>query len=95
MNNWTGSPAARIIALAIAVIVSTLPLAAGSGGSVYSRFGIGDLRFASSTRLFGMGGTGAAYRPAGSINDVNPASWSDISTVRFSATALYEGFKNG
>ncbi len=93
MKNRIGSTAARGIVLAFGIIASTLPLAAGSGGSVYSRFGIGDLRVASSTRLFGMGGTGAAYRPAGSINEINPASWSDISSVRFSATALYEGFR--
>ncbi len=93
MKNRPGSPSERIIALAFLAIASTLPLPAGSGGSVYSRFGVGDLRFSSSTRLFGMGGTGAAYRPAGSINEINPASWSDISTVRFSATALYEGFR--
>ncbi|HLF13405.1 MAG TPA: hypothetical protein VI932_00765 [Bacteroidota bacterium] len=92
MKTPNGTPSTRIVAVAIAVILSTAPLPAGSGGSVYSRFGVGDLRFTSATRLLGLGGTGAAYRPSGSINDVNPAAWSGISRMRFSAGALYEGF---
>jgi hypothetical protein len=92
MKTPTGSPYGRAITIAIAVILSASPLAAGSGGSVYSRFGVGDLRTTFSTGIFALGGTAAAWQPAGSINDVNPATWSGISRVRFSAAALYEGF---
>lgn len=66
--------------------------AGGSGGSIYSRFGVGDLRFTSSSQLFSMGGTAAAVSSASAINDVNPGAWTGIDKVRFSVSARYEGF---
>ena len=87
----TRRPALLFLA-ALALAAPALLPAGQNGGSVYSRYGIGDLRYTLSTRLLGMGGTGAALRPSGTINDLNPASWSEIPRVRFTAAALYEGF---
>lgn len=92
MKPRTGIPAIGTVALPIALLLTAAAARAGNGGSVYSRFGVGDLRTASSTQLIGLGGGGAAVRPAGGVNDLNPAAWSGISRVRFSASALYEGF---
>jgi hypothetical protein len=80
--------------LALAVLLPAGLRAAANGGSIYSRYGIGDLRYTLSTRQLAMGGTGAAVRPTGSVNDLNPASLSGIPRVRFTAAALYEGFKS-
>lgn len=80
------------ILLVLGLLLHTTRVNAKGGGSVYSRFGIGDLSRTTSTELFGLGGTGLAVMPVGSVNDLNPASWASIHNIRFSAGALYEGF---
>ncbi len=79
MKTPTGMPPIRVLVLAIVCLLAVVPLPAGGGGSVYSRYGVGDLRITASTPIWGLGATGAAYQPSGSINDVNPAAWSSIS----------------
>jgi len=64
---------------------------AGNGGSAYTAFGIGDLRYFPSTRSAGMGYTGIGLPSANYINSMMPAAWSRISRVRIEANALYEG----
>jgi hypothetical protein len=68
-------------------------LEAGAG-SVYSRFGIGERRFFPSGRSAAMGGTSIALRGAAHINQINPASWSDLYVVQFSGSLLYEGVRS-
>ena len=65
---------------------------AQNGGSAYSRYGIGDIRYFSSSRSIGMGGSSFALLSANSIDDANPALWARIARTQFSASALYEGF---
>ena len=81
-----------LLLFAIGILLITARVEAGSGGSVYSRFGIGDLSRTTSPELYGLGGTGLAVSPIGSVNDMNPAAWAGIGKVRFSAGAVYEGF---
>jgi hypothetical protein len=92
MKIRTGTTPLIAVVLALAILFPAGLRAAANGGSIYSRYGIGDLRYTLSTRVISMGGTGAAVRPASSINDLNPALWSDIPRVRFTAAALYESF---
>ncbi len=66
---------------------------AGNGGSAYSRFGIGDIRFFAGGRSSGMGGTTLALMGSTSINRLNPAGQTRISSTHFSGTFFYEGFK--
>jgi hypothetical protein len=65
---------------------------AGSGGSAYSIFGIGDLRSVSSMSNIGMGGAGIGLPSTLSISAVSPAAWARINRVRLEAGMLYEGF---
>lgn len=69
-------------------------LYAGNGGSGYSRFGLGDIRFFSSERAAGMGGASLAVFSGNSIDRNNPATWSEISRTRFSLSAFYDGFRS-
>lgn len=94
MKIRTGTAPAIAAVLALTFAIPAALSAAANGGSVYSRYGIGDLRYTLSTRLTGMGGSGAALRPSGTFNNLNPATWSRIPRVGFSAAALYEGFKS-
>jgi len=81
-----------LIAALSATLLISIPAAAGNGGSVYSRFGIGDRGWTTSPELFGMGGTGLAVTPLGSVNDLNPATWAGLGKIRFSAGSLYQGY---
>lgn len=67
---------------------------AQTGGSSYSIFGIGDVRYLPSTRSAGMGYTGLGMPSPGYINSIQPAAWSRINRVRLEAGILYEGFKS-
>jgi hypothetical protein len=64
---------------------------AGNGGSAYTMFGIGDLRYYPSPRSAGMGYTGLGLPSSTSINTLMPAAWSRINRVRIEANGLYEG----
>lgn len=59
--------------------------------SPYSRYGVGDLFDASSTRNFSMGGLGIANYNRSTVNRINPASYGDIrlTTLDFSAVGGY------
>ncbi len=68
------------------------PALAGSGGSSYSIFGVGDIRYASGVRSAGMGYTGLGLSDIGYINAFAPATWARINRVRLEASLLYEGY---
>src|SRR5437879_1049730 len=80
----------RTIGLALLLISSAT--FGQNGGSGYSRYGIGDLRYFSGGRTTGMGGASIAVLSPNSIELLNPASWARISVTRFSVGTLYEGF---
>lgn len=63
----------------------------GNGGSAYTAFGIGDVRYFPSTRSAGMGFTGIGLPSPNYINAMMPAAWSRITKVRIEANAMYEG----
>jgi hypothetical protein len=67
---------------------------AGSGGSFYSIFGLGDIRHAAGVRSNGMGFTGVGLSTTTNINGNSPASWSRIDRTRLEAGFLYEGFRS-
>lgn len=66
---------------------------AGGGGSGYSRYGLGDLRYFAGERSAGMGGVSIALLGTDFINRTNPASWTNLSRTRISGSFLYERFK--
>lgn len=63
-----------------------------SGGSVYTRFGIGDLKLANSARQVGLAGTGIAHLQRDYLATSNPASWGAIDLTRFTASLSFTGF---
>lgn len=62
-----------------------------AGGSIYSRFGLGFLRFSTVDKTAGLGGLGIALFDPIYINRYNPALWSELARVRISGGYLYEG----
>ncbi len=65
-----------------------------AGGSVYSRYGFGDILFFGSNRTYAMGGASIALISDGFINRFNPAGLSKISLTRFSGGFEYSNFSS-
>ncbi len=61
------------------------------GGSIYTRYGVGDIINQSSARILGMGGLGYALPNSDYLSDLNPANWSRIYTTRLEANFLLNG----
>jgi len=88
-----------VIATALLVGIAGSPVAgdvayAGSGGSVYSILGIGDIRTTPGPRAQGMGYAGISLLSSQDINPLSPATWSAIDRTHLEASALYEGYNS-
>ncbi|MCZ6777169.1 MAG: hypothetical protein O7D34_12055 [Ignavibacteria bacterium] len=83
----------KISTLALAIFVTSAALSE-DGGSNYSTFGIGDLRYAANVRSAGMGYTGIGLPAADYVNSISPATWARIQGTRLEASFLYEGFNS-
>jgi len=84
----------RNIFLSLAIALASQTLVAGSGGSIYSLIGVGDLRHMSGVRAMGMGYAGYALTSPYAINTLSPATWGRIERPRVEASMLYEGFNS-
>jgi len=62
-----------------------------SGGSIYSRFGLGDFYYSYSARRMGMGELGIASIDYDYLNFLNPASWSKLRLTRVETGIIYNG----
>ena len=62
-----------------------------SGGSLYTRLGLGDLYNDYSARRFAMGGLGIALMDKDYLNYLNPAGLTDLRLVRFETGMYYIG----
>jgi hypothetical protein len=70
------------------LLVSTA--SAQNGGSILSRFGIGDLDPALTSRQRGMGGAATALESRHDISLSNPAQWAGIDGMRLQGGGLFE-----
>ncbi len=68
--------------LIIAFLLLTSIAGAQNGGTVESRYGIGELDLMVTARQRGMGSTAAGLQSATDINTINPAAWSSIQELR-------------
>lgn len=72
------------------LLLSSIILA--SGGSIYSRYGIGNLLVSNSARDAGTGFSGLAYAQHDHISLLNPAGWHKIDMTRFSTGVSFTGY---
>ena len=78
------------IQIFLLLLFISLPVFA-SGGSLYTHYGIGDLRLSYSARRFGLGELGIAMSDKDFLNSINPASWNSLRVTRFETGILYNG----
>ncbi len=76
----------KINLLLLILLIQTALLA--GGGSVYSRYGLGDFRYSFSARRIGLGELGYSIADREFISTLNPASWNKLGLTRFE-TGLY------
>lgn len=80
--------------LLVAALLGVLPNAAlaqsNGDGTIYSRFGLGQLNTFASPQVQAMGGGGAGLRTLNYTGFSNPALWSDQVLTRFVAGANYQ-----
>ncbi len=79
--------------LIIAVSLITSLSIFASGGSLYTRYGVGDVINSSSGRLMSLGGLGYALQNSDYLSDLNPANWYRIYATRLEANFLLNGVK--
>ena len=63
-----------------------------SNGSIYSRFGVGEISSFISGRTAGMGNAGLALLTDGYINSVNPAALGRLTRTQYEGDFQYQGF---
>lgn len=68
-----------------------LELSASNGGSLYTRYGTGDLQYSFSARRLSLGELGAAYFDRNYLSYYNPASWAGLTLTRFEAGVNFKG----
>ncbi len=72
----------RIKIWMVTFIMSTLYVNAQNTVSPYSIFGLGELQNRGFSKIQSMGGAGIAFRPGNSLNNVNPASYTGLDSLR-------------
>lgn len=61
------------------------------GGSVYTRYGLGDPQLSYSARRMGLGDLGTAVADEDFISTLNPASWNRLTRTRIEFGVFYYG----
>jgi len=88
----------RVVLLSICLVLGSWEVMFGQQltRSPYSRYGIGDVLGASTTRNESMGGIGIASNNYFSVNRLNPAAYADLifTTMDLSAFGQYSNLKN-
>ncbi|MGE5353125.1 MAG: hypothetical protein ACM3P0_13660 [Acidobacteriota bacterium] len=74
----------------ILLFLSSLAFAQKQGGSVYSRFGIGELDRAYSARRLGLGELGIAVYDRDFLGTLNPAGWTRLNLTRFEIAVNFQ-----
>ncbi len=84
---------ARPLLIGLLLVLGSLLPAWGQSagdGSIYSRFGIGELQVFSSSQAEALGGNGVALRSLNYTNFSNPALWSDQVLTRVELGARFQ-----
>jgi hypothetical protein len=79
----------KIIRLfAVLIIIQSLVFA--TGGSIYTRLGLGEFHYNFSARRFGFGGLGYSIADKDYLSYSNPAGWNQLEATRFETGYLID-----
>ncbi|MCF8412789.1 MAG: hypothetical protein K9G44_05190, partial [Melioribacteraceae bacterium] len=68
--------------LIVLLVVFVQGIMIAGGGSIYSKYGLGDLRFYNSARRLALGGLGTSLEDQNALNAFNPAGWNKLAYTR-------------
>ncbi|MBI9072856.1 MAG: hypothetical protein JEY94_14740 [Melioribacteraceae bacterium] len=80
----------KIIKIALLIVIFPLLVNASGGGSVYSRYGVGERVNYFSARSLSLGALGVSSISSSGINLINPAANYKLSLTRFEASFSFE-----
>lgn len=81
-DNKKSYTAFRVYIFVVFGLLSTLFVTGQNTVSPYSIFGLGELQNRGFGKIQSMGGAGIAFRPGNSLNNVNPASYTGLDSMR-------------
>lgn len=82
-----------VAALALALQPAASHAQGSNDGSLYSRFGIGELQTFATSQIEAMGGAGYALHSLNYLNVSNPATWADQVLTRAAAGFTYQNLR--
>jgi hypothetical protein len=81
----------KLLSVIIISLFTLIQIAVAQQGSVYTRFGLGDVQSAYSARRLGMGQLGASVADEDFIGTLNPAGWNLLKMTRVEFGVAYNG----
>ncbi|MEN8193061.1 MAG: hypothetical protein ABFS12_09620 [Bacteroidota bacterium] len=78
----------------VSLILVISQMSFGQGGTVYSRYGIGDQIHSQSARRLGFGDLGSAVVDMDYIDGYNPAAWTNLKLTRFEISGRFIASNN-
>ena len=82
----------KLLSVIIISLISLTQTAVAQEGSIYTRYGLGDLQSSYSARRLGMGQLGTSVADEDFIGSLNPAGWNLLKTTRFELGVAFNGF---
>lgn len=80
-----------LLSLCLFFLVQNVFAQGATDGTIYSRFGIGDLRSFSTSQVQAMGGGGSSMLTLNYVNTQNPGSWGTQVFTRAAVGFVYQG----
>jgi hypothetical protein len=81
----------KLISVILISLITLIQTAVAQQGSVYTRYGLGDIQSFYSARRLGMGQLGTSVADEDFIGTLNPAGWNLLKMTRVEFGAAYSG----
>ena len=81
----------KLISVIIFSLITLIQTAIAQQGSIYTRYGLGDVQSTYSARRLGMGQLGTSVADEDFIGSLNPAGWNLLKMSRFEIGVAYNG----
>jgi hypothetical protein len=81
----------KLISVIIISLITLIQTAVAQQGSIYTRYGLGDLQSSYSARRLGMGQLGTSVADEDFVGTLNPAGWNLLKMTRFELGVVYNG----
>src|ERR1035437_6908193 len=81
----------KLISVIIISLITLIQTAVAQQGSIYTRYGLGDVQSTYSARRLGMGQLGTSVADEDFIGTLNPAGWNALKMTRFELGLAFNG----